>query len=315
MLQSNRNVYATKSSAVSSSNECPPPPVIKYSSSGYSLANPLLLNDGREESNDLSALKSNINELIQQKIQIGEITTASIYFRNLNESKWMSINTNEVYSPASLLKVPILMVYLHDLEKNPSLLKKEIYYYPALENQFPVQTYEGKTIQPGKKYTILELLNLMIIHSDNAATTLLNMNLNEPEFKKLFSDLGLIVPDLKNSNYEITVAGYSRFMRVLYNATYLTQENSDFALKLLSKVDYKEGIIKNIPQDIIVAHKFGEFGKKLPGGKYSSQLHESGIFFYKDKPYLLTVMTKGPNPKVLSNVLAEISGEVFKGMN
>ena len=127
--------------------------------------------------------------------------------------------------------------------------------------------------------------------------------------------MGLPEPDVSNSKYQITASAYSRFFRVLYNATYLTRENSEYAVKLLSHGDFKDGIAKSMPPDLIIAHKFGEYGENIRGGINTSQLHESGIFYYKKQPYLLTVMTKGTNPKVLANVLADVSGEVFRSMS
>ena len=157
--------------------DCPPTPVVKYTYSGYTLVNPLLLNDGRKEAPNLSGLKSKLNNLIQTKISSGEITAASVYMRMLNESNWTSVNDNELYFPASLIKVPVLMVFLHDIEKNPALLHKQVYFDPAFAKQFPTQTYTPNSLIPGNKYTIEFLLNRMASNSDNASTLLLNMNL------------------------------------------------------------------------------------------------------------------------------------------
>jgi hypothetical protein len=44
------------------------------------------------------------------------------------------------------------------------------------------------------------------------------------------------------------------------------------------------------------------------------QLHESAIIYVKDKPYLLTVMTKGKDNKTLSKLIGEISSTVYKNM-
>jgi hypothetical protein len=58
-----------------------------------------------------------------------------------------------------------------------------------------------------------------------------------------------------------------------------------------------------------VAHKFGEAGSAV-----EHQLHESGIFYLKGNPYLLTVMTKGPDVARLPEVIAKISKKVFENM-
>jgi beta-lactamase class A len=150
----------------------------------------------------------------------------------------------------------------------------------------------------------------MIVYSDNYATHLLNLNLNINDFKKLFVEAGLPEPNVFDPNYEITTAGYSRFMRILYNSSYLSKDNSEYALTLLCQSKFKDGLLKNIPDNIEVAHKFGESATG-PRNNQVNQLHESGIFYCNDHPYLLTVMTKGKNVKTLPDVLSQISSEVY----
>lgn len=313
--QMNRVVYAAKIEAGSVIKDCPPSPVIRYSSSGYRFASPLLCSDGREESKDLASLKSKIDDIIRQKKETGAVSTASVYLRLLNNSKWFSINENDVYFPASLMKVPVLMVYLHASEIIPGLLNKELYLSKQAAKQLPLQTFQIQNLEGGKSYRIGFLLSRMIVNSDNAATYLLNTNLDIPEFQKLFVDLGLPEPDVHNPKYLMTASGYSRFFRVLYNATYLSKENSELALNLLSQGEFKDGIIKGIPDGTVVAHKFGEYGEGNIKDPNNNQLHETGIFYYKGDPYLLTVMTKGSSLNSLTQTLSDISSEVYKSMN
>ena len=307
----NHAVSAAKTEIKSVPVDCPTPPVIRYALSGYHLVNPLLINDASEESKDLLYIKSKIELIISQKKEAGEITTASVYLRLLKSSTWMSINDQDNYYPASLMKVPFMMVHLHTSEKIPGYLNRELYLDKQIASRIPLQTFEDHIIEPGKSYKIGYLLQRMIVNSDNAATYLLLANLDAAEFKKLFIDLRLPEPDVNNPKYEITTSGYSRFFRTLYNATYLSKENSEFALNLLSQTEFKEGIIKPIPEGVTVAHKFGQSGVTNPDGSIDSQLHEAGIFYYKGNPYLLTVMTKGTHLNLLPKSLSDISAEVL----
>ena len=174
----------------------------------------------------------------------------------------------------------------------------------------PNQTFSKEQIEKGKSYTVKDLIYYMIVKSDNNATFLLNQNLDIGAFQKLFTDLSMPVPSIHDPDFRITSIEYARFIRLLYNATYLTPENSEYALQLLANVDFKEGLLKQIPTGVIVAHKFGEFSK---GDQ--KQLHEAGIIYAADNPYLLIVMTKGNNVHELSLVLSEISKYVFDNIN
>ena len=169
--------------------------------------------------------------------------------------------------------------------------------------------YQSKQIKLGSKYTVRQLLTYMISYSDNNATALLNNNLEADVLYKLFADLNLVIPDIKAQHYYFTVKDYSLFLRTLYNATYLSVANSEYAMELLEKCEFKGGIVNGLPSNIRVAHKFGESGTPT-----EMQLHESAIIYDKDKTYLLTVMTKGKDNKSLSSLISKISELVHKNI-
>jgi beta-lactamase class A len=134
-------------------------------------------------------------------------------------------------------------------------------------------------------------------------------NIALAEFTKTFTDLGLS-KDLVNSDAAISAHDYSLFWLALYNGSYLNFDNSDYALSLLSECDFTEGLVKGIPQNIKVAHKFGEKGDAM-----NHAFHETGIVYINNNPYLITVMTQGKDQTKLPNVLKEISAVVYQNMD
>ena len=100
-----------------------------------------------------------------------------------------------------------------------------------------------------------------------------------------------------------------RLFRVLYNAGYLSPKNSEFALKLLSKSDFQEGLITNIDKKVVVPRKFGYRVNSTEG-----DLSEFGIFYVNEHPYILGVMTRGLDYKTLNNVLSTVSTIVYRKM-
>ena len=271
----------------------------------YSLTKPLLLVDIPSESQELSQIKTQIESEIAREKESGRINAASVYLRQQNGGHWISVNGSETFSPGSLIKVPVLITYLKLAEQNPAWLTKEITFIPR--EKIPVQTFNEKAIVPGKKYTVKELLHFMIAYSDNNATYLLNENLDIGAFTKLFTDVGLNIPNVRDTGYKITAVEYSRFFRILYNSSYLTPEHSDFALNLLTQTTFNKGIVNPLPSTLKVAHKFGETGTKT-----THQLHETAIVYNGTNPYLLTIMTKGDNVDILPEVISNISNIVYK---
>ena len=64
---------------------------------------------------------------------------------------------------------------------------------------------------------------------------------------------------------------------------------SEILLGLLTETSYKNGLVAGLPEgEIKIAHKFGErkIGKLI-------QLHDCGIIYYQENPYLLCIMTRG----------------------
>ncbi|MEO5570549.1 MAG: serine hydrolase [Bacteroidia bacterium] len=301
----------TPPAVVVQSDDCPPPPTVRYRMNEYQFTHPLLLVDRFIESKDMMSLKNEVALMLEQKKQAGIIDAGSVYLRDMTSTDWMCVQPEEEFNPGSLIKVPIMMTYLREAEINPGLLNKKL----SLDarRQVPRQTYEGDRILPGKSYSIRELLYYMVVKSDNYATLLLNENVNIPVFKKLFVDLGLPEPDVHDPDFHITSVNYSKFMRVLYNASYVNNENAEYALSLLVQSDFNEGIVKQLPPDIKVARKFGEWGNSKDSNNH--QLHESGIVYINKNPYLITIMTKGRHVLPLPQAVSDISKLVYDRMS
>ena len=192
---------------VDSTNSCE---VESHRLVGFKFIKPLLYSNKTCESSKYNKLKSSIIEIIEQNKRMGNIDKASVYLKMFNSRDFILINEEDRFHPASLIKLPLLITYLQMEERNPGTLNKKIVFHPI--QGLPYQTYKSKKIEPEKSYTIKELLKYMIAYSDNNATYLLNENVDENAFKKMFSDFGLIVPDIHDVNYQISA---KRLFRVL----------------------------------------------------------------------------------------------------
>ncbi|MCF8429457.1 MAG: class A beta-lactamase-related serine hydrolase [Bacteroidia bacterium] len=277
--------------------------------SGYKYAMPLMFVDNSCQSEKLFYLKNEINNLFNKYKELGVLNSASLYLKDYNSNGWIAINESETYSPGSLLKVPAMITLLKMSEKNPGFLNKKIVFNKKYDVQIN-PTYLSKTIKFGETYTVKELMSYMIKYSDNNATLLLNEVIDVKVFKQLFKDFGLKEFDWNGSDYLMTVTDYSEFLPALFNASYLNIENSDFALELLSKSDFKEGFSKGIPANVNVAEKFGE-----SGNLDMKELHETAIVFLANKPYIITIMTKGKELEKLPEVLKEASYLAYNHLN
>lgn len=272
---------------------------------GYQYIKPLLFTEKQCESEKLIPIRQSIEGIIQQAKAGNKIQSASVYLRQLTEGDWTAINADEKYLPGSLMKVPELITFMKMHEKDPGLFDRQYKYSQPFTTDKKAY-FTSKSIEIGKSYSVKELMKYMITYSDNNTTIILNSIMPAETFGKVFTDLGLPKPDLKANDIPISARDYSRFMRTIFNSTYLNFDDSEFCSELLCTSDFNQGLRKGIPSDIKVAHKFGE-----AGNADAAFLGESGIVFYADKPYLLTVMVKGKNKDLLPGVIADISQTAF----
>ncbi len=158
----------------------------------------------------------------------------------------------------------------------------------------------------------------MIVNSDNNALALLSNIIKPSVLKSLYNDVvAMSIYDLQHSvTFSfINTKQVSYFFRVLYNATYLTNDLSEQALTLLSETDYKNGLVAGVPDGMIVAHKFGQVSLRRDV-IIEEELHDCGIIYHPRNPYFLCVMTKSfstiPN---IENVIKRISTATYQYEN
>ncbi len=280
--------------------------IVRETNSKEGLIKPLLLAEVNTESPRFALLKAEINKFIDQRKKKGDVQSISVYLRDLNSTSWTDIGDNTGYYPGSLMKVPIMIYFLKQEQNFPGTLKKE-YFYAKPTGQFPVQTFLGDSILPGRSYSIAKLLWYMITQSDNNATVLLSSHIDFGIYQQIFKDLDIPCDDLASSQYMITPRQYSKFFRILYSSTYLSKDLSSYALKLLTECNFRSGLVKDLPAGLIVAHKFGERG--VIG--HAMDFSESGIIYSNSQPYLIVIMTRGNDVRQLSTVVRELSIEIF----
>lgn len=274
---------------------------------GYRFINPLLECEAAPGpyNKELKNFKYKINELVNSKLSNRMASHISVYFRDLNNGPWFGINEKEDFSPASLLKIPVMISLLKRAESDPQTLERTIKYEAPIYI-LPQDVEPKEVIRIGESYTIKDLIYRMIVYSDNEAKNLLILDMDQDLLNKTYLDLSIDIPNVRNPEDFMSVKSYASFFRILYNASYLNKEMSEFALEILSNADFKDGLIAGVPKGTLVAQKFGE--RSFNGIK---QLHDCGIVYHKDHPYLLCVMTRGENFKQLANIIKDISFLVY----
>lgn len=266
-------------------------------SSGYQFVSPVLFSDF---GNDITTpvLKGREEEIEKQIDGMKSSTSLkkmSVYYRNLNTSQQVVVDNGEKYFPASLSKLPLAMAYYKLDEASPGLLDT------SGELNFEQDYNANQEIGPqefpvsGQSYSIRQLIEMMLKYSDNTSfNLLLGRSEATDTLRKLFSDIKLFYPYDQTEVKEVfNVKEIGRFYRLLHNATYLNAANSESLLQQLTQSTYKQAIVGGVPQEVKVAHKYGlETQRDMQGNLVGRQLHDCGIVYTPNNPYLLCIMTK-----------------------
>jgi beta-lactamase class A len=290
--------------------------------SGSEFTKPLLMCDTNPERKlpELKSLESDLNNFIVSQEAKKDVDSVSVYFQDLITDGRIDINKNEKFSPASLTKVPIMIAILKMTEADPDLLFGEVKYSGKINFN------NGQEIQPkeyaksGETYTVENLLEKMIKYSDNSSFQLLNNLISESQLKSFFNDLQVPFPINSNKPEEfnsMTTKDVSYFFRILYNATYLKNDLSNTALKILSQTDYKNGIVAGIPDNVKIAHKFGlETFTNFAGKTQNRELNDCGIVYHPTHPYMLCIMTKTSSSiQTTEGIIKNISSMIYNRVN
>ena len=292
--------------------------VIREYPSDYRLINPLLLvlDGGSTKAPEYSELTNTLNSYAKNKIINKKAESISIYFRDLNSGSWSGVDEDRLYSPASMMKVALLISCFDFAYSNPDFLDKGVHITSDSTDFDLGQTYKPKeAVVVGKNYKVRDLITSMIVDSDNNAAIALGYLIGEDKINKLLKELQLAQPKSADSDF-LSPRMYSRFYRILYNSTYLPRDVSENALKILSQNDFSNGIVAGVPKGVVVAQKFGErtINDKL-GNVVDRELHDCGIVYLSSKPYFLCVMTRGKDFNDLQPILSDVSKMVWDGMS
>jgi beta-lactamase class A len=266
-------------------------------------------------------LEQTLAQYINDKVADGSIAGASTFFRDLVDGPTFSVYGYVGFVPASLLKTPFAFAYFDQARNKPDLLSTTLtpvdddFVLGARVNQYYVPPDQ---LIKGESYTIENLLFRLLAYSDNVAGAVLVRYLDalsaeagthEGLLLETYKELGLI-PELQESEYVITIRQYAGLFRTLYFSSFLDPDDSEKVLSMLASSTYREGLVAGVPSSTVVAHKFGE----TISGQFN-QLHDCGIVYFPQNPYLLCVMTRGYSFETLSSTIAHISKLVYDEVN
>lgn len=236
----------------------------------------------------------------------------SVSFYDLDQGEGFSIKGDEKVPSASMIKLLILLKALDECDKGKTNLEDII-------NLGDYEKVDGsgilKELSNNHKFSIRELLTLMIIVSDNTATNILIDLLGMEEINKIGHDLGLEKTSLerKMMDSHAREKGLDNFtssneilklLKMIYEKDFVSEEYSDLALDILLRQQERQRLQRYLPEDLKIASKSGDL---------DNLENDGGIFFTENKKYILVVLVNQAESNVLAKeIIGEISLKIYK---
>lgn len=204
----------------------------------------------------------------------------AIYFEYLPTGTTIGINEDHDFTAESLLKVPVVMAYLHKKERTGMQSDPTVQIQQnELNNQF------GDLYKKGVGYNInlTDAVKYALQQSDNTASLVLADQISEADFQFVYD--GLDIPEMVTGKTPvITAQEYSSVLKGLYFGSVLSNDDSETILHLLTQTDFHDLLPSGVPANIPVAHKIG-----LVNGEI---YEDCGIVYVPHKPYLVCMVSK-----------------------
>lgn len=253
----------------------------------------------QEEKNEIKVMSNERTDKIKNAIYDylrGVDGYYGVYYHNLFTNESFGINEYDEFVAASTVKVPINLYLFEKIKSGDVNINGMLTYIQS--------DYEGGTgiIQTqsfGKKYTIKQLSKLSITHSDNVATNMLLRFLGNENVKNYMRQIGgTVVYDDKNISCPRDMGLY---MKCVYD---FCNNNGDLGKELMNSflnTEFNDRIPALLSKNVKVAHKIGT---------QVNTINDVGIVF-KDRPYIISIMSKDVDEKVAPQVVAKISKIVY----
>ncbi|MEI7891197.1 MAG: serine hydrolase [bacterium] len=268
--------------------------------------------------NRVDDLHSNVGKIIEDEKNKKHIIRASVFYRDLNTKQWFGIDDSIGYYPASLIKLPIALVYFKIAQLQPGILDKQIVISQDATNQDDSDQHypPAEKLVAGNAYSVRELIRRMLVYSDNVPFGPLSDGVSDYS-ERVLTDLGVYVPleKEKQGTWNVTTKSYANIFRMLFNASYLDLDHANEVLEMLSKSTFTKGIVAGVPEGVKVAHKFGEATAMKDESTVSSLvLNDCGIIYKPKHPFVLCIMTEGNDFSQQEKVIQEIARSAYDAL-
>lgn len=233
----------------------------------------------------------------------------SVSFKDINEVDGVSINSKKVPA-ASTIKIYVMVEAYNQVNNGRINLNDTI----SLNDSMKVQGSGKLQYEPsGTKLRIEELINLMMVESDNTAANIMIDKLGMDNINSTIKALGGKDTELNRKMMDLDalnkgIDNYTStddlalILNKLYNGQAINSKYDNKMLDIMKGHQLKSKIPNKLPEGTIVAHKSGEMGG----------IENDAAIVYTDKgAYILCILTDNGTSEEQVIAISDISREIY----
>jgi beta-lactamase class A len=205
-----------------------------------------------------------------------------VAIQDLNSDTAMFINEEELFSAASIIKVPIMMEAYLQADQGKITLDDMLTLNSA-DIVGGCGVLQG--MHPGLQLTVRDTIVLMITVSDNTATNMMIDLLGLDSINRLMQDLGVTGSILRRKLMmpELARQGIKNELNILAKGHFIGESVCTDMLGILKLQQLNHKIPLLLPAAVTIAHKTGED---------DGITHNAGILYYKEKSLSMCVLSQ-----------------------
>lgn len=257
---------------------------------------------------EFKKLEHSLQEYVNSIVQDG--AEVAIYIKDLSTGYEIKINSDKKMPSASLVKIPIMAAVYYLVDKGKLSLDEKLVYKKKYRCG---GSGVIKKMPYGTKFTIKELVELMITISDNVATHMLIERIGLKNLNEIFKELGLkdtninrFVMDLflKNKGVEnyTTAEDIGLLLEKVYRGSLVSKKACIEMLSIMLKQRICDRIPKKLPLQIAVAHKTGLM---------KDVCHDVGIVYTNNGDFVICVLTQNIKHSLAKEFIADVAYETY----
>lgn len=221
--------------------------------------------------------------------------TVGIYYKNLKTKNTVEINSNTLFPAASIIKIPVMIAAFEKISKGQVQRDKKVIITKKDVIGGSGILYKQRNHAVGEERSILDLITLMIILSDNMATNKIVRIISRNYVNYICTKYGLY-----NTKMNRMILDFAARNRGRENWT--TPKDMGKALEMIHYNKVCNGNISREMMSILLQQKIkSRLPRLLPAGTpvahktgtENSIVGDVGIIFSPKGPYLCCILIKG----------------------